>query len=228
MRFLKSFGKALLLLGSLALGPIIGLVCVKHVLKIDNARFELLKDAIQKGDIVDDLFSYPSAKAPRIGELENLEHRRSLDDACENLDDEFEWTKKHVCEPYHDVTHAWIVTIIGLALTPLVPLLLAVALASVKIRKRRRTLVRRGWEWGLLKVVNKIIGAKDAAVGLGVALSLQALGAVWSGYIVALFVVGFLYAMEDSAVKLFTKNKMQIEVEGDPSPEMIKAFISSE
>ncbi|MGC2332847.1 MAG: hypothetical protein WA581_15445 [Candidatus Acidiferrales bacterium] len=214
---LRSWLNLLFMLVAFAIGPAVGYFATNYAKTQFDKTFQAVVDlskkmVLQNGMVVDTPGGKVKIDVPpdamTIPELD------SIDDFCDS-DYNDDQMKQALCDPYKDVSHARIASVVGLIATPFAPLLVSIALLSNKRKRKKKSTVRKAAGWAALKGANKIIGLKSAAFAYAGAIA----GSFWGripGWIVGVVLFAILCGIEMGAVEEYTKGKMTVEVEFEP------------
>ncbi len=212
--------KLLFMLIAFAIGPGVGYLATTYLKKEMETLFTavatLAKTIVQKeGVSVGTPYGSVKIDAPKDMVIPEL---ASIDAFCESSGND-ESMNQLLCEPYKEVSHARIAALAGLVATPLVPLLVSLALVINGGEKKEKSAVQKGAAWTVLKIANKIIGLKSAAFAFAATIAVAFLGLSGIlGWIVGLLIFSLLYGIEMAAVEAYTDSKMTIEPEFEPEP----------
>lgn len=140
---------------------------------------------------------------------ELLAHFTSVERACEFAK---EIGQEQHCDAYFSINKGRISALIGVGLCTLCPGLMALALM---IRRRRSySYSDNAGLWLIMKGVNGIIKAKNAASGAAVAFAVyQVWLSTWLGLLAGGFAAILIIAVDSAAVSWWTDDQLQLEVE---------------
>jgi hypothetical protein len=146
--------------------------------------------------------------------IRNMREFSSIDAFCES----YATTSREMsdaCETYSTASKSRIAAIIALALAPLVPILLSMAVVIIRHRKKKG-LAASASLWLVIKIANKIAGLESAPLGfaLGFAMAMRNVPEVLT-VIGSLFVIAMLFGFKAAAIDQYTRGIFELVSERD-------------